>query len=69
MSIAAAPAADWQKALALLQTFDPPGVGASSPTDALILQVERRITEGTVKTAVWGAARRALKKSPAANCR
>ena len=52
MSIAAAPAADWQKALALLQTFDPPGVGASSPTDALILQVERRITEGTVKTAV-----------------
>lgn len=52
MSIAAAPAADWQKALALLQTFDPPGVGASSPTEALILQVERRITEGTVKTAV-----------------
>lgn len=34
-----------------LQTFDPPGVGASSPTDALILQVERRIT-GAVKTAV-----------------
>ncbi len=52
LSIAAAPAADWQKALALLQTFDPPGVGASSPTEALILQVERRITEGTVKTAV-----------------
>lgn len=37
---------DWQRALTLLQTFDPPGVGAHSFTESLILQAQRRFEEG-----------------------
>lgn len=31
----------WEEALALVQSFDPPGIGASSPTEALVLQLRR----------------------------
>ena len=41
--IVSAPLEAWKKALALLQTFDPPGVGASSPAESLALQVRRRM--------------------------
>lgn len=33
---------DWQTALRLLQSFDPPGVGASSVSECLMLQLQRR---------------------------
>ena len=46
--IISAPLDAWKKALALLQTFDPPGVGASSPADSLALQVRRRMESGSV---------------------
>lgn len=32
---------DWQAALSLLQSFDPPGVGAASVSDCLLLQLKR----------------------------
>jgi len=32
---------DWQAALRLLQSFDPPGVGAASISDCLLLQLQR----------------------------
>src|SRR5690606_696240 len=32
---------DWQAALRLLQSFDPPGVGATSISDCLLLQLQR----------------------------
>src|SRR5690606_32179728 len=32
---------DWRTALCLLQSFDPPGVGASSVSDCLLLQLGR----------------------------
>ena len=47
-TIVDAPVADWLRALKFLQTFDPPGVGASGPTEALILQVARRAAEGSI---------------------
>ena len=47
--IVSAPLDAWQKALALLQTFDPPGVGASSPAESLALQVRRRMESGSVQ--------------------
>lgn len=50
--IVAAPEARWREALELLQTFDPPGVGASGPTEALALQVERRVRAGSAAPAV-----------------
>lgn len=46
--IVSAPLEAWKKALALLQTFDPPGVGASSPAESLALQVRRRMESGSV---------------------
>lgn len=41
-----APSEAWQKALEILQSLDPPGIGAVSPTESLILQARRRQTEG-----------------------
>lgn len=40
-AFAQAPLEEWERALATLKTFDPPGVGASSPTEALALEALR----------------------------
>ena len=50
-SIVTASDADWNEALALLQTFDPPGVGATSPAEGLALQARRRVADGTADAA------------------
>lgn len=46
--IISAPLSAWEKALELLQTFDPPGIGAASPAESLALQVRRRMEAGSV---------------------
>lgn len=46
-----APLETWRRGLALLQTFDPPGVGAASAVECLTLQVRRRIEEGSADRA------------------
>ena len=50
-SIANAPSDAWKAALSRLQSFDPPGIGASSAVDALIIQTQRASTEARVSKA------------------
>lgn len=42
----------WRTALALLQSFDPAGIGARDAVDALILQLKRKTREGAPQGAV-----------------
>lgn len=51
-SVLDAPLKTWCRGLELLQTFDPPGVGAANAVECLTLQVRRRIAEGTADRAV-----------------
>ena len=48
-AIVSAPIEAWRRALDLLQTFDPAGVGASSPAESLALQARRRVEEGLAR--------------------
>lgn len=50
----------WRTALKLVQSFEPAGVAASGPTQALLLQLERLETDETTR----GVARRLLTETP-----
>lgn len=40
--------ADWKKALNILQSFEPVGIGAESPTAALLMQISRLRNDGVI---------------------
>ncbi len=47
-----APMEVWQEALKVLQSFDPPGVGAASAVDALVIQTNRALAEDRVASGI-----------------
>lgn len=60
--IVSAPLSRWSEALDILKTFDPPGIGASGPTEALALQAERLMAEGKIPEAAGRLLIRLLKE-------
>lgn len=49
---------EWRTALSLLQSFDPPGVGARDLAECLVLQLDRLRERRPIETEGWARARR-----------
>ncbi|MBV6272696.1 RNA polymerase factor sigma-54 [Alcaligenaceae bacterium CGII-47] len=48
---------EWRTALSLLQSFDPPGIGARNLAECLVLQLDRLIDRCSLDEEVWACAR------------